>query len=123
MNAAPHSAIALRLTVSPPHRLTTSCAKAAECYACLVATKGDQEAAALATRLCTPYLHALDLEYGATDTQNKAMRSYVKATCATCGKAASSQCSRCRLVGYCGQACQKLAWKAHKGVCAELRGS
>ena len=30
---------------------------------------------------------------------------------------ATSHCSRCKLTSYCGQACQRQAWKAHKLEC------
>ena len=31
------------------------------------------------------------------------------------------KCSRCAVASYCGAACQKADWKAHKGKCAELK--
>ena len=30
------------------------------------------------------------------------------------------QCSGCRLARYCGAACQKADWRAHKAACREL---
>lgn len=42
--------------------------------------------------------------------------------CATCNKAlivgSSFSCSRCRVVSYCGAACQRADWRAHKPVCS-----
>ena len=98
-------------------------AQAAECYACLVAVKTDREALAFAARLCAPHLHALDCEYGVEDAHNVAMRAFVRSHCTHCGGAASSHCSRCKLASFCGQACQRSAWKAHKLVCEPVSSS
>jgi hypothetical protein len=40
--------------------------------------------------------------------------------CAHCGRddIATKQCQRCRAAHYCGTACQRQAWGAHKRVCA-----
>uniref|UniRef100_UPI00358DFBDE ankyrin repeat and MYND domain-containing protein 2 isoform X2 n=1 Tax=Myxine glutinosa TaxID=7769 RepID=UPI00358DFBDE len=41
--------------------------------------------------------------------------------CATCGEhGASSRCSACKRVVYCGPSCQKLHWFTHKLLCASL---
>ncbi|XP_019734138.1 ankyrin repeat and MYND domain-containing protein 2, partial [Hippocampus comes] len=41
--------------------------------------------------------------------------------CTTCGdKGAQKRCSICKMVTYCGQACQKLHWFTHKKVCKKL---
>ena len=46
--------------------------------------------------------------------------------CGHCGqKGARARCGRCRQAWYCGAACQRKAWKAHKkdcGVFARMRG-
>ncbi|XP_063041192.1 ankyrin repeat and MYND domain-containing protein 2-like [Engraulis encrasicolus] len=42
--------------------------------------------------------------------------------CSTCGeRGAERRCSGCRMVIYCGQACQRLHWFTHKKVCRGLR--
>ncbi|TRY96736.1 hypothetical protein DNTS_009603 [Danionella cerebrum] len=42
--------------------------------------------------------------------------------CTTCGeKGAEKRCSICKMVIYCGQACQKLHWFSHKKVCKSLQ--
>ncbi|XP_049585646.1 ankyrin repeat and MYND domain-containing protein 2a [Syngnathus scovelli] len=42
--------------------------------------------------------------------------------CTTCGdKGAQKRCSICKMVIYCGQACQKLHWFTHKKVCKKLQ--
>ncbi|KAF7691236.1 hypothetical protein HF521_011533 [Silurus meridionalis] len=42
--------------------------------------------------------------------------------CATCGeRGADKKCSFCKMVVYCGQACQKLHWFTHKKVCKALQ--
>lgn len=89
---------------------------AAEVFACLVAT-GDPECAALATQLCSPYLPALEHEYGEEDEHNVAMGKFFRTHCGQCGKAASTCCSRCKRVAFCGAACQKQAWRRHKLAC------
>lgn len=39
-------------------------------------------------------------------------------TCAACGSAgARAVCGRCRAVTFCGVACQRKGWKAHKATC------
>lgn len=47
-------------------------------------------------------------------------------SCSACGKAAGEgeklkKCSACRSVLYCGDACARSAWPAHKPVCMQLR--
>ena len=43
--------------------------------------------------------------------------------CGHCGISESaeartfSRCARCKLVPYCSEACQKVAWRSHKAVC------
>lgn len=47
--------------------------------------------------------------------------------CKVCGKAPGppdftlARCSKCKAVPYCGVACQKADWPAHKKVCAQLK--
>ncbi|XP_067221803.1 ankyrin repeat and MYND domain-containing protein 2a [Chanodichthys erythropterus] len=42
--------------------------------------------------------------------------------CTSCGeKGAEKRCSICKMVIYCGQACQKLHWFSHKKVCKILQ--
>ena len=51
--------------------------------------------------------------------------------CANCGKTRRwdkadkplSKCSRCWSVAYCGAACQKAHWKAHKAACRAASAS
>lgn len=41
--------------------------------------------------------------------------------CETCGQAkAEAKCSKCKMVVYCNQACQRLHWPTHKRFCAQL---
>ncbi|GFN94641.1 ankyrin repeat and mynd domain-containing protein 2 [Plakobranchus ocellatus] len=41
--------------------------------------------------------------------------------CDTCGEAkAEAKCSKCKMVVYCNQTCQRLHWPTHKRFCAEL---
>jgi hypothetical protein len=93
--------------------------QAAECYACLSAMN-EPEAMVLASRICSPYMAALEHEFGADDKQNVVMRRFLSGHCGNCGKQSKSCCSRCKLVSYCGSACQKTAWKEHKKLCATL---
>ena len=51
--------------------------QAAECYACLVALQ-DEEANVLASEMCTPFMHALENEYGELDANNVQMRAWLK---------------------------------------------
>ncbi|MBN3298051.1 ANKY2 protein, partial [Amia calva] len=42
--------------------------------------------------------------------------------CTTCGeKGADKRCSVCKMVIYCGQACQKTHWFTHKKACKKLQ--
>ena len=42
----------------------------------------------------------------------------VSESCAHCGvRGATSRCSRCRQVVYCGRACQAAAWGRHRKLC------
>ncbi|KAG7475083.1 ankyrin repeat and MYND domain-containing protein 2 [Solea senegalensis] len=42
--------------------------------------------------------------------------------CTSCGeKGAEKKCSMCKMVIYCGQACQKMHWFTHKKVCKKLQ--
>ena len=51
--------------------------------------------------------------------------------CANCGKTRRwdkvdkplSKCARCKSVAYCGAACQKAHWKAHKAACRAASAS
>ena len=47
------------------------------------------------------------------------------AVCAVCGARGDSKCGKCRVVAYCGQAHQKLDWRAggHKARCGQNSGS
>ena len=48
-----------------------------------------------------------------------------KKSCWSCGAegARLKKCSGCAVAAYCGAACQKADWKAHKGQCAELKAA
>ena len=76
-------------------------------------------AAAGAVQVAAPYITALENEYGCEDEHNVRMRAFCRDHCGHCGAAAASRCSRCKLVGYCGSACQKAAWKEHKEGCVK----
>ncbi|XP_030644344.1 ankyrin repeat and MYND domain-containing protein 2-like [Chanos chanos] len=42
--------------------------------------------------------------------------------CATCGeRGADKRCSLCKMVIYCGSACQRLHWFTHKRICKALQ--
>lgn len=43
--------------------------------------------------------------------------------CIVCAAPGSHQCSGCRIVFYCGQACQSSHWKAHKKACRLARSA
>ncbi|XP_059286606.1 ubiquitin carboxyl-terminal hydrolase 18 [Lycium ferocissimum] len=44
--------------------------------------------------------------------------------CAVCGKVTSKQCSRCKKVKYCSEACQRSHWNSgHKSICRDFRSS
>ncbi|KAF9004441.1 hypothetical protein BDZ89DRAFT_1169257, partial [Hymenopellis radicata] len=45
------------------------------------------------------------------------------AGCAVCGKPTTTRCSQCRLVWYCGQACQKSDWAQHKERCKYMKAA
>lgn len=48
----------------------------------------------------------------------------VTTLCERCDTPASSRCVACKMVHYCGAACQKVHWKAgHKQECRQLRES
>ena len=59
--------------------------QAAECYACLSAMN-EPEAMVLASRICSPYMAALEHEFGADDKQNVVMRRFLSGHCGNCGK-------------------------------------
>ena len=99
-----------------PTRCHFVSSQAAECYACLVALQ-DEDANVLASETCTPFMHALENEYGELDAQNVQMRAWLKSHCGRCGKAAESCCTRCKIVGYCSSECQKAASEAHGPIC------
>ncbi|KAJ8600503.1 hypothetical protein CTAYLR_010059 [Chrysophaeum taylorii] len=42
-------------------------------------------------------------------------------TCSWCGKPATLRCGRCGLRSYCGAACQRQDWKAHRSACASRK--
>jgi hypothetical protein len=97
-------------------------ARAAEAFACLVAARSPA-LAALAARLCAPYLRALADEYGTADPHNAAMRAHCAQTCWRCGAPAASRCARCQQASYCGGACQRADWAAeHRRACAAAVG-
>jgi hypothetical protein len=39
-------------------------------------------------------------------------------TCGACGSAARQHCASCKAVVYCSTACQRAAWRHHRGTCA-----
>ncbi|KAH7921469.1 hypothetical protein BV22DRAFT_1038637 [Leucogyrophana mollusca] len=41
--------------------------------------------------------------------------------CYICRKSAKSKCSKCKMVTYCSQACQRSHWKTHKPLCMMAR--
>ena len=43
--------------------------------------------------------------------------------CAECGKTVerSKLCGECRMVGYCGKACQQRHWASHRAMCSHLQ--
>lgn len=94
--------------------------RAAECYACLAAM-GTPDAKLLVSRLCLPYIAALENEYGTDDRHNIELRRLCKISCGQCGEPARSCCSQCKMVGYCSVKCQKVAWKVHKPLCLAMR--
>lgn len=59
----------------------------------------------------------------ATAGESVVLGSESRSLCATCGAKGSQllACSRCRLVFYCGPACQRADWKVHKSSCASAR--
>ena len=90
--------------------------QAVDLYACISAT-GDEDVSVVVARLCAPYMRSLEYEYGLGDAQNMQMRAWLLSRCGQCGKPAKSRCARCKEASYCGQQCQKVAWKRHKGAC------
>lgn len=119
----------LAVTRSRGHPAHFVSARAAEAFACLealslAASSGGHAdkalaAAAGAVQIAAPYITALENEYGCDDEHNVRMRAFCRDHCGQCGAAATSRCSRCKLVGYCGSACQKAAWKEHKEGCVK----
>ena len=119
----------LAVTRSRDHPAHFVSARAAEAFACLEAlsltaaagghTDKALAAAAGAVQVAAPYITALENEYGCEDEHNVRMRAFCRDHCGHCGAAAASRCSRCKLVGYCGSACQKAAWKEHKEGCVK----
>ncbi|KAI1792762.1 hypothetical protein LXA43DRAFT_972427 [Ganoderma leucocontextum] len=55
------------------------------------------------------------LEYDALSNLNNNMG------CTMCGKRASSRCSSCQSISYCGAACQRADWTEHKPACRSLK--
>ena len=107
--------------MSSRHYLASRMAETFACLAAFVSGTQDQspqssyEAAALAVKLCAPYLRVLEYEYGEQDEDCKKMRRFFVHYCGHCGKRAPrSLCSRCKVVSYCSPACQKAAWPEHK---------
>ena len=121
----------LAVTRSRDHPAHFVSARAAEAFACLEAlsltaaaagaghTDKALAAAAGAVQVAAPYITALENEYGCEDEHNVRMRAFCRDHCGHCGATAASRCSRCKLVGYCGSACQKAAWKEHKEGCVK----
>ena len=47
---------------------------------------------------------------------------YGRGRCFACGRdGADAKCSRCKAVVFCGRACQRRAWGAHKAECARFK--
>ncbi|KAI0943561.1 hypothetical protein AcW1_002697 [Taiwanofungus camphoratus] len=42
--------------------------------------------------------------------------------CALCGAKTASRCAQCQSAAYCGPACQRADWPAHKPTCRPLKG-
>lgn len=106
------------------HFLASQMAEVFACLAAFVAGTQEQaphssyEAAALAVRLCGPFLRVLELEYGEQDDDCQKMRRFFLHHCGKCGKRAPrSLCSRCKVVSYCSANCQRAAWPEHKRMC------
>ena len=57
--------------------------------------------------------------------QDGGARRYVVRACAQCGvqpPPSLKKCSQCRTVFYCGNVCQHMHWRDHKGECRLARG-
>lgn len=59
------------------------------------------------------------------DNEHPAVRAALSVNrneCAVCGATATSSCSKCRSVRYCGRVCQESDWRAtHRGMCRGMR--
>ena len=85
------------------------------------------ELAAAAEIDARPEIEAWQVQIAVEVAEALATRPCAHAGCTRVGgpsEAALSQgkrCSACRLMRYCGAACQKADWRAHKAACAELQ--
>jgi hypothetical protein len=52
--------------------------------------------------------------------QRVALKSCAKCACKEAATAQFKTCQQCKVTFYCGKACQKADWKAHKKLCADL---
>ncbi|KAK9077773.1 hypothetical protein SSX86_006111 [Deinandra increscens subsp. villosa] len=62
--------------------------------------------------------------HSASDTVVSPMPGIVATSdsCLVCGNSTKKQCSRCKVVRYCSESCQKSHWKSgHKEKCEEIR--
>jgi len=52
------------------------------------------------------------------------MNREIKCEAEGCGNIENiKRCGKCKVIGYCGTACQKKDWKEHKKICAQLAAS
>jgi predicted Zn-ribbon and HTH transcriptional regulator len=73
----------------------------------------------------------LDVDAYTAPAVGPAVAADARPACANCGKTRRwdkadkplSKCARCKSVAYCGAACQKAHWKAHKAACRAASAS